>query len=68
MIYDTHYYPNVAKKLNLKKIHKAGLIFYYIKRKKSKTYLMKIYQILVLTPIWFVAIMYPNQMAQSGSS
>lgn len=35
MIYIIQYDPNVAKKLNLKKIHKVRLIFYYMKRNKN---------------------------------
>lgn len=45
-IYIVQYDPNVAKKLNFKKIHMVGLIFHYIKRKKNETS-MKIYLILL---------------------
>lgn len=66
-IYIVQYDPNVAKKLNLKKIHMVGLIFHYIKRKKNEIS-MKIYLILLFILIWSVAMMYPNKIAQSGSS
>lgn len=66
-IYIVQYDPNVAKKLNFKKIHTVGLMFHYIKRKKNETS-MKIYLILLFILIWSVAMMYPNKIAQSGSS
>lgn len=66
-IYIVQYDPNVAKKLNFKKIHMVGLMFHYIKRKKNETS-MKIYLILLFILIWSVAMMYPNKIAQSGSS
>lgn len=66
-IYIVQYDPNVAKTLNFKKIHMVGLMFHYIKRKKNEKS-MKIYLILLFILIWSVAMMYPNKIAQSGSS